>query len=97
MKKAALTPVDERNATLSGVVDFDTVPALYDQLITWLPKALDVTISLQDVESCNSAALAMIVELKADALKMGTSVSFIHVPKELEDLAHLSCNALHLI
>ncbi len=43
MKKAALTPVDEHNATLSGVVDFDTVPALYDKLITWLPKALDVT------------------------------------------------------
>jgi len=49
MIKAALTPVDERNATLSGVVDFDTVPALYDQLITWLPKASDVTVSLQDV------------------------------------------------
>jgi len=97
MKQAALTPVDEHNATLSGVVDFDTVPALYDQLIAWLPKASDVTISLQDVESCNSAALAMIVELKADALKMGTSVSFAYVPKELEDLAHLSCNALHLI
>ena len=97
MKQAALIPVDEHNATLSGVVDFDTVPALYDQLIAWLPKATDVTISLQDVESCNSAALAMIVELKADALKMGTSVSFAHVQKELEDLAHLSCNALHLI
>jgi phospholipid transport system transporter-binding protein len=97
MNKAALTLVDERNATLSGVVDFDTVPALYDQLITWLPKASDVTVSLQDVVSCNSAALAMIVELKADALKIGTSVSFVHVPKELEDLAHLSCNALHLI
>ena len=97
MKQAALTPVDEHNATLSGVVDFDTVPALYDQLIAWLPKAADVTISLQNVESCNSAALAMIVELKADALKMGTSVSFAHVPKELEDLAHLSCNALNLI
>ena len=97
MIKAALNPVDERNATLSGVVDFDTVPALYDQLITWLPKASDVTVSLQDVVSCNSAALAMIVELKADARKIGTSVSFVHVPKELEDLAHLSCNALHLI
>ena len=97
MKQAALIPVDEHNITLSGLVDFDTVPALYDQLIAWLPKAADVTISLQDVESCNSAALAMIVELKADALKMGTSVSFAHVPKELEDLAHLSCNALHLI
>ena len=97
MKQAALTPVDEHNATLSGVVNFDTVPALYDQLIAWLPKAADVTISLQGVESCNSAALAMIVELKADALKLGTSVSFEHVPKELEDLAHLSCNALHLI
>ena len=97
MSKAALTPVDAHNATLSGVVDFDTVPDLYDQLIAWVPKAADVTISLQDVESCNSAALAMIVELKADALKMGTSVSFTHVPKELEDLAHLSCNALHLI
>ena len=97
MKQAALTPVDEHNATLSGVVDFDTVPALCDQLIAWLPKAADVTISLQGVESCNSAALAMIVELKADAPKLGTSVSFEHVPKELEDLAHLSCNALHLI
>jgi ABC-type transporter Mla MlaB component len=97
MKQAALTPVDEHNATLSGVVDFDTVPVLYDQLIAWLPKAADVSISLQDVESCNSAAMAMIVELKTDALKMGTSVSFANVPKELEDLAHLSCNALHLI
>ncbi len=97
MNKAALTIVDAHNATLSGVVDFDTVPVLYDQLIAWLPKAAYVTISLQDVESCNSAALAMIVELKADALRLGTSVSFAHVPKELEDLAHLSCNALHLI
>ena len=97
MKKAQLTPVNDQNATLSGVVDFETVPALYDQLIAWLPKAVNVTISFADVESCNSAALAMIVELKADAQKMGSSVSFVDVPKELEDLAHLSCNALHLI
>jgi phospholipid transport system transporter-binding protein len=97
MKKAQLTPVDDQNATLSGVVDFETVPALYDQLIAWLPKAMNVTISFANVKSCNSAALAMIVELKADAQKMGSSVSFVDVPKELEDLAHLSCNALHLI
>jgi ABC-type transporter Mla MlaB component len=58
---------------------------------------MNVTISFSGVESCNSAALAMIVELKADAQKMVSSVSFVDVPKELEDLAHLSCNALHLI
>ena len=83
-------------ALLSGELDFSSTPPLLLALKSLINKGSITRISLKNVESSNSAALAMLVEVKAMAKKHGQTVHIVDLPKGLSDLANMS-NSLALL
>ena len=49
-----------------------------------------VTINLKGVTSCDSAALALMIALMRFAKKQNVSLKFVHLPKQVTDIARVS-------
>ena len=81
---------------ITGNLDFSTVTALLTQIRTLSGTGQNVTVDLASLERSNSAGLALLLELLADAKKHGHKVSFSGIPAQLIDLARMS-NVDHLL
>ena len=95
MSQAALQ-VEGNRLTLSGTLDFASVPELWPQLQQQLAGGSDIELSLAGVSSSNSAALALLLEALDEAGKRGVKLRIADLPQGLSDLANLS-NALELL
>jgi len=93
VSKAELTLGHDGMATLSGTLDFISVPEVWSELKLLLEQRQISKLSLKDVNTCNSAALALLVEAKAAA---GDDFSICDLPNDLQDLAKMS-NLLPLL
>ncbi|VAW53604.1 hypothetical protein MNBD_GAMMA06-244 [hydrothermal vent metagenome] len=77
---------------ISGVVDFSTVPGLLRQakIFCAAEKTSDdkkMVIDLSQVEECNSAALALMLEIIKSAQQNNVSIHFKNLPSTLLTIA----------
>lgn len=96
MGDAALKAEGDGRLVLSGVLDFASVPGIWEQLREQISPQKDLQVSLGEVTSANSAALVLLLEARHQAADQGANISFSQLPQGLSDLATLS-NADDLI
>ena len=77
-------------AVLRGRLDFATVPQVWLEVQAWLVHGTTVTLSLREVTTSNSAALALLLEAISSAQEHAVTLSIQDIPTDLLDLARLS-------
>ena len=97
LSQAEITQQNQQKYLISGTVDFSTVPGLLQQSSGFFAaaKAMDgsspdsrqVTIDLSQVEECNSAALALMLEIVKNAQQKMLEVHFENLPTTLLTIA----------
>ena len=92
---ASIEQVKAGQYEISGVLDFSTVSALLTQ-IHGLQLEPIATLDFSRLENANSAGLALLLELLADARKQNRKLIFSGLPDSLLDLAKMS-NVKHLL
>ena len=98
--QAEMTQPDPDRYIISGVVDFSTVPDLLSQASVFFKainhgrkvneqdiKQQDITVDLSKVTVCNSAALALLLEVARDAASNNLKIHFNHLPETLLTIA----------
>ena len=76
--------------SLSGTLDFETVPALLGRVPAVVRTAGPVEIDLQAVTRADSAGLALLIECLRAADRSGNAVHFVNVPQQLLSIARVS-------
>lgn len=87
---------DEGSFELHGRLDFDTVPAVFAETERLFAGRGDVHIDLSGVDCCNSAALALLLEWRAEAGRRRRRIGFRKLPEALIAMAQAS-ELLHLL
>ncbi len=75
---------------LSGALDRDTVPRLWQLVQKWQPSQGEFECSLQDVERVDSAGMVMLIHLIEHAKKQNCHIMLSSVPAQLRTLFQLS-------
>ena len=81
-----LEQIDNR-CLITGVVDFTTARKVLERVGAMVRSNDQLQVSFAKATRCNSAALALMIELKAIARGEGHHVSFSDVPDGLRQLA----------
>ncbi len=81
-----LEKIDNR-CLITGVVDFTTAREALERIGAMVRSSDQLQVSFAKTTRCNSAALALMIELKAIARRAGHQVSFSDVPEGLGQLA----------
>lgn len=84
---ATITHVSDNRYQLSGVLNFASVPALWSKAQDLLAKADDVQIDFSQVEQCNSAGLALLIEMARLMKNRGGVIRFHELPDQLLTVA----------
>jgi len=74
---------------VTGVLDFTTARHALDKLGALVSSNEQLLVDFSQVGRCNSAALALLIELKAIARRQGHQVSFSEVPGGIRQLAQV--------
>ena len=96
MKHIADVSFKNNKFVLSGILNFSTVMKVYNSCIENLSKYSASEFDFSQVESCNSAGLALVIELKKYGRQVNKAVSISHLPEDLKSLAEVS-GLSHLI
>jgi phospholipid transport system transporter-binding protein len=72
---------------VSGVLNFDTVPAMMKNAKRLLSSAESATIDFSQVESCNSAGLAVVLEMARIMRQQNKSICFVSLPEQIRTFA----------
>ncbi|MEX3074280.1 lipid asymmetry maintenance protein MlaB [Vibrio alginolyticus] len=75
---------------LSGALDRDSVPSLWDKAKKWQPAQGEFECSLRDVERVDSAGMVMLIHLIEHAKKQNCHIMLSFVPTQLRTLFQLS-------
>ena len=97
LSQAEITQQNQQKYLISGVVDFSTVPELLKQSSVFFaaikvsddksPNNRQITIDLSQVEECNSAALALMLEIVKNAQQKKLEVRFENLPTTVLTIA----------
>lgn len=82
--------IDGGVCLLTGVVDFDTAPALLNAVSGHLLSESTVTVDFSGVTRANSAALALLLEWKALAATHNCTFSHQNLPDSIRQLSEIS-------
>jgi len=82
--------LDKGCCSISGVLDFETVPSALEHLSRILLGNQSTVFDLKGVTASNSAGLAMLIELRAMASKKSLSIEINHIPSQILRLAEVS-------
>ncbi len=82
--------VKSDNAKLTGALDRDKVPPLWQALQQWQPQTKQFEVSLQNVERIDSAGMVMLIHLIEHAKKRNCHIMLSFVPEQLRTLFQLS-------
>jgi phospholipid transport system transporter-binding protein len=88
--EARLSEDGEGKATLSGTLDFSSVPILWPGLQRLIGRESRLELSLAEVVSSNSAGLALLLEAVQQAAADAHEIRLADIPQGLLDLARLS-------
>lgn len=86
---AELKPAGEGRLTLSGALDFDSVPAIYRQMAQYLKPGASLSVNLKRVGHFNSAGLSLLLQWLEDARRDNVELSFQNLPAAHAELASL--------
>ncbi len=81
---------------LQGELDFESVPGMLSDLQSVVRDNADVTLSLAGVVSANSAALALLIELRRTAQQTSHELSISNLPISILKIASV-CEAQELL
>jgi phospholipid transport system transporter-binding protein len=88
--------IDEDRYVLSGALDRESVPLLWEQLKQWDVTANEIELSLEQVKRVDSAGMVMLIHLLEHAKKQNCHIMLSFVPKQLKTLFQLSNVEQHL-
>lgn len=80
--QAELSMVDN-NINVSGVLNFETVPALMKQAEQMFKSQNTVNVDLTDVTDSNSAGLALLLEMVRVTKLQNKTINFKNLPKQI--------------
>ena len=86
---AELKSAGEGRLTLSGALDFDSVPGLYRQLAPHMQQGGSLTLNFKRVGHFNSAGLALLLQWLEDARRRNVELAFLNLPAAHGELASL--------
>lgn len=75
---------------LSGDLDRDAVPALWQFIKQWQPTEKELNVSLEQVNRVDSAGMALLIHLIEHAKNKNCHIMFDFVPAKLRTLFQLS-------
>ena len=93
LSQAEITQQNQQKYLISGVVDFSTVPDLIKKVSVYLQaykqseQAAKIEIDLSKITSCNSAALALMLEMVRQACLKNITLLFKNLPEALLTIA----------
>lgn len=92
LTQAELTQQNQQKYSISGALDFSTVPELMKRAAVYFqshkPSELTkVEVDLSQVTACNSAGLALMLEMVKDARNKGLDLHFKNLPEALLTIA----------
>jgi len=92
LSQAEITQQNQQKYLISGVVDFSTAPGLLRQSSVFIAtvkvaNVRQITIDLSQVEECNSAALALMLEIVKNARQKKIEIHFENLPATLLTIA----------
>ena len=87
-----MTQLNQQQYLVTGTVDFSTAPELGRQAKNYFKahqkgEAAGVEIDLSKIDACNSAGLALMLEIVKDAKAKNIEVKFINLPGTLLTIA----------
>ncbi len=90
MSEARLRPGPDGRYALEGVLDFATVSRLAASADALLKRGAEIDIDLAQVQSANSAGLALLLEWLDIARARGASLTYRNLPDSLARIAAVS-------
>jgi phospholipid transport system transporter-binding protein len=75
---------------LKGVLDFQTVPGVWQHGLTLFGEAPNLVLDLQQVSRSDSAGLALLIEWMRFARRQNKPISFINMPAQMLAIARAS-------
>jgi len=76
--------------TVSGMLTFDTVAALYKTADSWFAGEGEMVIDLAQVSRADSAGLALMVEWLRRARAVGRRLRFANIPAQMQTLIRVN-------
>jgi phospholipid transport system transporter-binding protein len=84
---ADITAADGRRFRIDGVLDFDTVPQLMKQAQKLFAVADQVQVDFAGVTGCNSAGLALLLEMDRVMKQRNKPIQFFNLPQQIRTFA----------
>ncbi len=78
---------DEGRFIISGTLVFDTAPDLMKQVKRMLASVDSVVVDFSEVDNCNSAGLAVILEIAKTMRQQNKTVCFQAIPDQIRTFA----------
>lgn len=90
MSHAQWHKVQSDSYQITGELNRDSVPALWQELQQWQPESSDIDVNLGNINRVDSAGMVMLIHLIEHAKKQNCHIMLSFVPKELKTLFQLS-------
>ncbi|MCL9780884.1 lipid asymmetry maintenance protein MlaB [Vibrio sp. S4M6] len=81
---------DKDKITLTGSLDRESVPSLWQSVRKWSPTSEHLDVSLERVERVDSSGMAMLIQLVKHAKNQNCHIMLSFVPEQLNTLFKLS-------
>ena len=87
IEAVSATQDDNGRFLVSGELGFDSAPALMKQARRLFAAVDAATVDFSAVESCNSAGLAVVLEMAAEMRRRNKSICFQSLPEQIHTFA----------
>ena len=87
IRAVSATQKDEGRFIVSGTLGFDTAPDLMKQAQRLFTPFNSVVIDFSEVDNCNSAGLAVVLEIAKQMRQQNISVCFQSLPEQIHTFA----------
>jgi ABC-type transporter Mla MlaB component len=84
---ADITAAGGKRFRVDGTLDFDTVPLLMKQARQLFAAADSIQVDFAGVTGCNSAGLALLLEMAREMKRQNKSIQFLNMPKHIRTFA----------
>jgi len=86
---ASLEQLADGEFKITGNLDFQTVPAIWQKSNAIFAGCSSIKIDLSGIDSSNSAGLALLVQWMRYARSRNISISFQHLPIQMQEIARV--------
>ena len=86
---ANLEQIADGEFKITGDLDFQTVPAVWQKSTALFEECSSIHIDLSDVIRSNSAGLALLIQWMRYARSRDKTISFHHLPVQMQEIARV--------